>query len=191
MKLEQMDVLRAEQITKLEQRVSSLENRGWPHYNGYTWKIGCFQEILKRAKTGDSNNIYSDPFYIEECSYKFRMRLYPNGCGKGEKTHLSLFLANVEGEYDAILQWPIPKKGTLTLIDQQESLNDRLSVSRTLIKTRETWRSRPKEGEESYWGFPQFVSHDELQKRAYVVEDTIFILAKFESSVLQTIETAN
>ncbi|XP_015778036.1 PREDICTED: TNF receptor-associated factor 4-like isoform X2 [Acropora digitifera] len=182
MKLEQMDVLRAEQITKLEQRVSSLENRGWPHYNVYTWKIGGFQEILKRAKRGDSDNIdiYSDPFYIGECSYKFRMNFNPNGNGEGKNTHLSLFLANVEGEYDAILRWPILKKVTLTLIDQQENLYDRLSVSRTLMKTRETWRSRPINGEESYWGFDEFVSHDELQKRAYIVEDTIFLQAKFE-----------
>ena len=184
MKLEQMDVLLAEQITKLEQRVSSLENRGWPHYNVYTWKIGGFQEILKRAKTGDSNNhnnyIYSDPFYIGECSYKFRMNFNPNGNAEGENTHLSLFLANVEGEYDAILQWPCPKTATLTLIDQQGNPDDRQTVSRTLIKTRETWRSRPKKGEESYWGFPQFVSHVELQRRAYIADDTIFIQAKFE-----------
>ena len=182
MKLEQMDVLRAEQITKLEQRVSSLENRGWPHYNGYTWKIGGFQEILKRAKTGDSHNnyIYSDPFYIGECSYKFRMNCNPNGNGEGKNTHLSLFLANIEGEYDAILQWPFPKKAMLILIDQQENLDDRQTVSRTFIKTSETWRSRPKKGEERYWGFAEFVSHDELQKRAYIVDDTIFIQAKFE-----------
>ena len=183
MKLEQMDVLRAEQITKLEQRVSSLENRGWPHYNGYTWKIGGFQEILKRAKTGDSddnNDIYSDPFYIGECSYKFRMNCNPNGHGKGENTHLSLFLANIEGEYDAILQWPIPKKATLTLIDQQGNLNDRQTVSYTLTGTEEKWKSRPVKGKESYWGFHKFVSHEELWKRAYIVNDTIFLQAKFE-----------
>ncbi|XP_067054385.1 TNF receptor-associated factor 4-like [Acropora muricata] len=181
MKLEQMDVLRAEQITKLEQRVSSLENRGWPQYNVYTWKIGGFQEILKRAKTGDSDNnyIYSDPFYIGECSYKFRMNFNPNGFGVGKNTHLSLFVAIIEGEYDAILQWPFPKDVTLTLIDQQENLNDRQSVSCTL-KKEENWRSRPVKGKESYWGFAEFVSHDKLQKRAYIVEDTIFIQAKFE-----------
>ena len=37
MKLELMNVLRAEQITKLEQRVNSLENRGWSYYNVYAW----------------------------------------------------------------------------------------------------------------------------------------------------------
>ena len=119
MKLEQMDVLRAEQIKKLQQRVSSLENRGWPYYNVYTWKIGGFKEILRRAKTGDNNDIYSDPFYLGECSYKFRTNFNPNGNAEGENTHLSLFLANIEGKYDAIMQKPFPKNVTLTLIDRQ------------------------------------------------------------------------
>ena len=169
-----------EHCMKLEQRVAALEKRGCSDYNVYTWKIGGFQEILRRAKTGDSSDIYSDPFDTgEKCSYKFRMRLSPNGNGEGENTHLSLFLANIEGEYDAILQWPFPKEVTLTLIDQQENLNDRLSVSNSLI-AEENWRSRPLNGNESYWGFPEFVSHEELWKRAYIVNDTIFLQAKFE-----------
>ncbi|XP_067052173.1 TNF receptor-associated factor 4-like isoform X2 [Acropora muricata] len=180
MKLELMNVLRAEQITKLEQRVSSLENRGWPYYNVYTWKIEGFKEILRRAKTGDNNDIYSDPFYLGECSYKFKMRLYPNGHGKGENTHLSLFVANIEGEYDAILQWPFPKKAMLILIDQQENLNERDSVSYPLTGTEEKWKSRPVKGKELFLGFAKFVSHEKLQKRAYIVDDTIFLQAKFE-----------
>ena len=165
---------------KLEQRISALEKRLGPYYCVYTWKIGGFEEILRQAKTGDSNDIYSDPFYIGECSYKFRMCLYPNGCAEGEKTHLSLFLANIEGEYDAILQWPFTKKVTLTLIDQQENLNDRQSVSYPLTGTEEKWKSKPVKGTESYWGFAEFVSHKQLQKRAYIVDDTIFLQAKFE-----------
>ena len=178
--LEQMDVLRAEQITKLEQRVSYLENRGWPYHNVYTWKIRGFKEILRRAKTGDNNDIYSDPFYLRECSYKFRMRLYPNGNGKGENTHLSLFVANIKGEYDAILQWPFPKKAMLILIDQQENPNERESVSYLLTGEEEKWKSRPVKGKELFWGFSEFVSHKQLQKRAYIVDDTIFLQAKFE-----------
>ena len=165
---------------KLEQRMAAFEKRRCSDCNVYTWKIGGFQEILRRVKTGDSNDIYSDPFYIGEYSYKFRMRLYPNGCAEGEKTHLSLFLANIEGEYDAILQWPCPKKATLTLIDQQGNLNDRQTVSYPLTGTEEKWKSRPVKGKESYWGFAEFVSHKELQKRAYIVDDTIFLQAKFE-----------
>ena len=76
------------------------------------------------------------------------MRLYPNGCAEGEKTHLSLFLANIESEYDAIMQRPFPKNVTLTLIDRQGSLYDRQTVSRILTSTRETWSSRSKKGEE-------------------------------------------
>ena len=162
---------------KLEQRMSALENRPGSYYNVYTWKIGGCGEILRQAKTGGKDRVYSDPFYIGECGYKFRMLLYPNGCGEGKNTHLSLFLINMEGEYDATLQWPFPKKVTLTLIDQQGNLGHRQTVSHTLTKT---WESRPLKGKEVSWGCQKFVAHDELQKRAYIVDDTIFFQVKFE-----------
>ena len=161
---------------KLEQRMSALENRTRSSYV-YTWKIGGFEEILRQAKTGGQVWIESDPFYTGECGYKFKMRLYPNGYGKGENTHLSLFLAIIVGEYDAILQWPFPKKVTLTLIDQQANLGDRQTVSHTLTKT---WESRPLKGKEVICGYQMFVAHVELQKRAYIVDDTIFFQVKFE-----------
>ncbi|XP_067052176.1 TNF receptor-associated factor 4-like isoform X2 [Acropora muricata] len=163
---------------KLEQRISALEDRARSSYV-YTWKIGGFEEILRRAKTGGKDRIESDPFYTGECGYKFKMLLYPNGEGKGERTHLSLFLANIESEYDAILQWPCPKKAMLILIDQQGNLNDRQTISFSFSSLR-VWKSRPVKGKEVDWGFPEFVSHDELQRKAYIVDDTIFIQAKFE-----------
>jgi len=88
---------------KLEQRMRALENRPGPYYNVYTWKIGGFEEILRKAKKGGKDQIESDPFYTGECGYKFKMRLLPNGTGNGQNTHLSLFLVDIEGEYDAIL----------------------------------------------------------------------------------------
>jgi len=164
---------------KLEQRMSALENRPGPYYNVYTWKIGGFEEILRKAKKGGKDQIESDPFYTGECGYKFKMRLYPNGNGIGQNTHLSIFLAIIVGEYDAILQWPFPKQVTLTLIDQQGNLGDRQTVSHPLTGA-EIWKSRPLKGKEGVWGNQTFVAHDELKKRAYIVDDTIFFQVKFE-----------
>ena len=163
---------------KLEQRISALENRARSRYV-YTWKIGCFEEILRQAKTGGKVRIESDPFYTGECGYRFKMLLYPNGIGVGANTHLSLFLKNMKGEYDAILQWPCAKDIKLILIDQQGNLNDRQAISFT-FSSLGVWKSRPVKGEEVVWGERTFVSHDELQKKAYFVDDTIFIQAKFE-----------
>ena len=156
--------------------MSALENRAQPYYNVYTWKIGGFGEILRQAKTGGKDRIASDPFYTGECGYKFKIFLYPNGNGEGANTHLSLFLINMEGEYDAILQWPCAKDITLTLIDQKGNLDDRETISFALPRE---WKSRPVKGKGTVWGKQKFVSHDELQKRAYIVDDTIFVQAKF------------
>ena len=162
-----------EQCMKLEQRMNALENRGRPYY---TWKIGGFQKILTQAKIGNNVYIECDPFYIGEYGYKFKMLLYPNGVREGQNTHLSVFVTNIEGEHDAILQWPCPKEITLTLIDQQANLTNRQSCSMT---GRCHWISRPVKGKETSVGFLKFVSHDKLQERAYIVDDTIFVEAKF------------
>ena len=168
------------ELRTTRERMSALENRAQPYYNVYTWKIGGFEEILRQAKTGRKDQIESDPFYTGECGYKFKIRLFPNGNGDGENTHLSLFLINMEGEYDAILQWPCAKDITLTLIDQQGNLDDRETISFALGRV---WTSRPLKGKEVGWGFQTFEAHDELQKRAYIVDDTIFFQVKFELTV--------
>jgi hypothetical protein len=36
--------------------------------------------------------------------------LYLNGDGSGKKTHLSLFIVIMRGEYDALLPWPFRNK---------------------------------------------------------------------------------
>ena len=177
--LEKINEFRAEQFSKLEQRMSSLENRGWPQYNVYTWKIAGFQELLRQAERRRKFCIYSDPFYSGECGYKFKMSLYLAGSRIGGRIggFLSLFLTNIEGEYDAILQWPFPKVVTLTLIDQQENLAERQTLSETIT---ETWKSRPVKGNEVELGFQRFVPSSKLNTRAYIVDDAIFVQAKFD-----------
>ncbi|XP_067052825.1 TNF receptor-associated factor 4-like isoform X2 [Acropora muricata] len=182
--LEKINEFRAEQFSKLEQRMSSLENRGWPQYNVYTWKIAGFQELLRQAARRREFCTFSDPFYSGECGYKFKMSLYPAGrrgndsrIGRRIDGFLSLFLTNIEGEYDAILQWPFPKEVTLTLIDQQKNLAERQTLSETIT---ETWKSRPVKGNEVELGFQRFVPFRKLYTRAYIFDDAIFVQAKFD-----------
>ena len=48
----------------------------------------------------------SPPFYFRE-GYKMCLAVYPNGIGKGEGTHVSLYLGLMKGEFDDELEWPI------------------------------------------------------------------------------------
>lgn len=49
-------------------------------------------------------------FYTAKYGYKLCLRLYLNGDGSGKKTHLSLFIVIMRGEYDALLPWPFRNK---------------------------------------------------------------------------------
>ena len=49
---------------------------------------------------------YSPPFYTHNRGYKFRLKVYPNGNGKGSGSHLSVYAQRMRGEYDNELEWP-------------------------------------------------------------------------------------
>ena len=143
-------------------------------FDSFTWRIDGFSEVLRKAKSGEKNRIDSSPFY--KYGYKCKLSLNANGFGSGKNTHLSVYLIIMLGEYDAMLTWPFHKKVTFTLVDQQENANDRENIvdsfnSDTTLKS----FKRPVTKENTGWGNPKFISHNELQERRYTVDDTIFI----------------
>ena len=89
----------------------------------------------------------------------------------------------MKGKYDAIVTWPFQKKVTFTLIDQQEKSKDRKNIVNSFIteSKRESFK-RPVKEENVGSGFAKFVSHKELEKRRYIVDDTIFIQLRITSS---------
>ena len=50
--------------------------------------------------------------------YKMCARIYLNGDGMGNNSHLSLFFVVMRGPFDGLLQWPFKQKVTLTLLNQ-------------------------------------------------------------------------
>ncbi|XP_068731079.1 TNF receptor-associated factor 4-like [Montipora capricornis] len=164
-------------VKKLQERINALENKPCV----YLWKIRGFRELLRQARAGYKDEIKSAPFYTSEFGYKVRMSLYPNGNGEGKNTYLSIFIHIMKGDYDSVLEWPFRKRITFTLIDQKENPDDRDNISSTLEKEgRDDWNSRPKEKENGVsMGFHKFVSHDKLMKSGCILDDTIFIEARF------------
>ena len=158
-------------------RISALENGLVQSSNEYTWKISGFSQVLRQAKRGENTAIKSVPFY--RMGYNCRLSLYPNCHGTGKDTHLSLFFHITKGEYDAILPWPFHKRITFTLIDQQENANDRENIVKSFTTDPENKNcyARPVT-ENSGWGYPQFISHDKLKERRYIVDDTLFLQVK-------------
>ena len=166
-------------LEKLEKRVNALEKHIQCE-SSFTWRIDCFSEDLRKAKIGEETILESSPF--DRYGYKCKIRIYPNGFDSGENTHLSVFLVIMKGEYDATLTWPFHKKMTCTLIDQQENEHNRENIveSATLDPKFSSF-ARPVKKQNPGWGFHQFVSHEKLQKRRYIVDDTIFVQVHFTS----------
>ena len=48
--------------------------------------------------------------------YKMCLRVYLNGDGSGNDTHISIFFVLMRGDFDALLQWPFEQKVTLNIL---------------------------------------------------------------------------
>lgn len=142
----------------------------------FVWKVTGFDDILRQAKHGRNNKMDSDPFYTGKYGYKLKLSVNPNGDGSGRNTHLSAFVIVMRGEHDGILPWPFNQKVTFTLVDQQESLDERENVVMHFrANTKLENFARPTAEENPGRGYARFVSHEKLRTRRYLVDDTLFI----------------
>ena len=146
----------------------------------FIWKIERFSEVLRRAKAWENPSMDSSPFYTDRTDsygYKLKVRVAPNGDGTYENTHLSVYIVVMKGEYDAMLPWPFKRKVRFTLIDQQEDLVERQNITQHFTPGNHPESfARPKsEDSNQGFGFAQFVSHEALHSRRYIVDDTLFL----------------
>ena len=159
-----------EKLETARQQVKKTDKR-------FVWKIDNFSNLLRQAKTGESLVFSSDPFCgTESCGYKLRMKMYPNGSRPGKNTHVLVYIFVMKSEYDAMLPWPFKKKVTFTLIDQQEDPVERKSVTLSLMPGDVPGNfARPIQEENTGRGFNEFISHEKLDSRRYLVDDTLFL----------------
>ena len=140
----------------------------------FMWKIQNFSKVLRNAKElgGFYCILRSKPFYTESCGYRMQLLLYPNGADGGENTHISVFNNVIEGEYDALLSWPLITAVKITLIDQPRDLLPQNPVDFCFThKVNE----RPKENSNCSLGVAEFVSHEKLKTGRYLMDDTLFL----------------
>ena len=104
-----------EQIQKLNtSRQFSPDNTGI-----LLWKIPNFKNEMAAARLGsDKGSFYSDYFYARS-GHLLRARIYPNGDGLGQKTHVSVFLTIHKSANDHLLEWPFKEKVTMSVVDSE------------------------------------------------------------------------
>ena len=151
-------------------RLALLESSN--HDGSMIWKLPQFSQRKADAENGKHTSIRSLPFYSGRYGYKMCLCLYVNGDGIGKGTHLSLFFVVMRGEFDNILQWPFTHKVTFKLINQAGGED---IVCTLQPDSSSCFFRKPKSDMNIASGCPQFVTHTELEKGGFIVDDTIFI----------------
>ncbi|CAF2372016.1 unnamed protein product [Rotaria sp. Silwood2] len=141
----------------------------------FLWKIKNFQDKTIDAQSERETSIDSPPFYSSPTGYKMRARLYLNGDGNARRTHMSLFFALMQGEYDAIIKFPFTYKVTFCLYDQTPQQQHIIDSFRPDIKSSSF--QRPRSDMNIAAGIPKFIPLEIVQQEGnpYVRDDTMFI----------------
>ena len=113
---------------------------------------------------------YSPYFYTHKYGYKMQLRVFPNGCGEGRGTHISVFVIIVPGEFDDLLSWPFCGTVTLHLVNQRRNgPNIVHKVSYTTLDNLQ-YRERPRldvaEEDRMGWGSFRLIAHTDLGEGA-------------------------
>ena len=151
-------------------------------YNGtLLWKISDFARRRNDARAGTQTSFYSSSFYTDRHGYKMCARVYLNGDGMGKGTHLSMFFVVMRGQYDALLRWPFRQKVTLMLLDQ-DNIEHVIDAFRPDPNSSSFQKPRREMNIAS--GCPLFCPLSDLDKHAYVRDDTMFLKIIVDTSDL-------
>ncbi|XP_042298211.1 TNF receptor-associated factor 4 isoform X5 [Sceloporus undulatus] len=152
------------------------------------WKISDYARKLQDAKARSNFESFSPPFYTHRYGYKLQVSAFLNGNGSGEGSHLSVYIRVLPGQYDNLLEWPFTSRVTFSLLDQSDpSLSKPQHITETFLPD-PNWKNFQKPGsgraslDESLLGFgyPKFISHEDIKKRNYVRDNAVFIKASVE-----------
>lgn len=178
------------QIAQLKGAVAKLST----NYTGtLLWKITDWTAKMTEAKSKEGLELVSPPFYTSQYGYKLQASMFLNGNGPGEGTHMSVYIKVLPGDYDALLKWPFSHSITFTLFEQGVPLcgagaanggGGHGGVAESFVPD-PSWSNfqRPSHEPDSLgFGFPRFVSHELLGRRAFIREDTVFLRVKVDPS---------
>ncbi|TMS07727.1 TNF receptor-associated factor 4 [Larimichthys crocea] len=165
-----------------------MEELSVSHDGVLIWKLNDYSRKLQEAKLRSNHEFFSPPFYTHRYGYKLQVSAFLNGNGSGEGSHLSVYIRVLPGEYDSLLEWPFSYKVTFSIMDQSDpSLSKPQHITET-FNPDPNWKNfqKPCSSRNSLdestlgFGYPKFISHEEIKKRNYIRDNCIFIKASIE-----------
>jgi uncharacterized coiled-coil protein SlyX len=159
-----------DQIAHIMKRLEETKNVSSPPI---IWTIDNFHAQLQNAKQKVKTSIISPSFYSSPKRYKFATKVYLNGDGTGEGTHMSVFIMVKKGEYDDELAWPLANaKISFTLINQDGK--DDVFDSWYNDPTSSNFQ-KPKADSNIATGAPRFILHDQLLSGGFIKNNKIVL----------------
>ena len=129
-----------------------------------------------------SNDIwYSPPFYTSTDGYKLQLRVDANGSGRGNGTHVSLFVCLMKGENDTQLTWPFKGDISIQMLNWREDNQHKEKIIPFNDNADIKYRSKVIKGERGEGlGYSQFIhiadlEYDPKKNCAYLQDDTLCI----------------
>ena len=141
-------------------------------------------------KTGN-DAVYSPAFYTSPKGYKMCIKVYANGEGDGEHTHVSVFAYLMKGENDYYLPWPFTGTVTIELLNQLEDNNHYLTFIKFHPDVDTSQRIVDEERADTGWGFPEYISHSDLglntaKNCQYLKDDRLHFKISVDAESLST-----
>ena len=121
--------------------------------------------------------LHSPAFYTSLYGYKFCMRMHLNGVDRGVGQHLALYVLMMQGDYDALLEWPFKlRKVELTILDQSDATEVRHHISRSLEVNPYVAFQRPSTTRnQQVHGYAESASIARISERQYVKNNTMLV----------------
>ena len=114
---------------------------------------------------------YSPPFYSHPGGYKMCLKVYANGYGRGEGTHVSVFVFLMRGELDDDLKWPFCGDITVELHHHRSCYRTTTQVISMNGSSSTEARQRPiiiiADRNEKGLGIHRFISHEDIYIEGY------------------------
>lgn len=112
------------------------------------------------------------------------VRVYLNGNGTGQSTHISIFFILMRAEYDALLTWPCNLQIIFCLYDLMNKKDHIIQSFQS--NTKPNHFQRPEQEMNSSIGFSKFISRSKIQQNngPYVCDDSIFIKVMVRKDII-------
>lgn len=135
-------------------------------------------KVMEYKKKKENNEVYRSPsFYTTTNGYHLSVLLYPNGEGKGQGTHVSVYAELKEGRNDNKLNWPFRGSVVMELLNQLADQNHQSKVA--------NFSEQDNAVIGASWGYSNYIPHSDLlhnplANTQYLKDDTLYLRISVE-----------